>query len=273
MTQKNLDLYIIAAGKGSRLGGSIPKALVPLINDEPNITTILKTIGRKFDHVFIVVNVDIESVWREYLQTLIPELGKNVHLVPIKSGLGDGHATMCAFAATTPSPYHDKEDSQNALRISTASNVMVCWGDLYIPDGAIVDEMMGQFAANDFAVSGILPAIFEQNPYVALTTAKMMQCTGASFSKWGELESEGYHDQSIFLFKKESVWAALGTAYDVYWKNGKFTTPGNELSLLHTFNILYNQMEPCIVYETEYPTMSFNTVEELMHIKKELKHD
>ena len=93
MTQ---DLYIIAAGKGSRMGGSLPKALVPINGDTPCLTTTLQQIGNKFLNVFLVVNIDILDVWEKYLYNQVDysefplDYIKNVTLVPIKSGLGDG---------------------------------------------------------------------------------------------------------------------------------------------------------------------------------------
>src|SRR5271157_1176654 len=89
------DLYIIAAGNGSRMAVNVPKALVPIV-EEPCLTTTLQQIGHKFRKVFIVANALVEGQWAVYIKSIekeYPELTTNLHIVFINSGLGDGHAT------------------------------------------------------------------------------------------------------------------------------------------------------------------------------------
>ena len=58
------DLYIVAAGTGSRLAADVPKALVP-IADEPCLTSTLQQIGHKFRRVFVVTNILVLDQWRD----------------------------------------------------------------------------------------------------------------------------------------------------------------------------------------------------------------
>src|SRR5690242_3892914 len=93
------DLYIIAAGNGSRLKLGIPKALVP-ITDEPCLSSTLQQIGSKFRQVFIATNVRVSHQWQSYFMALeanYPELAELIINLPIESGLGDGHATLQAL--------------------------------------------------------------------------------------------------------------------------------------------------------------------------------
>jgi CTP:molybdopterin cytidylyltransferase MocA len=90
------DLYIVAAGDGSRMRANVPKALVPIAADEPCLTTALQQIGHKFRKVFIVTNVFVRDQWLAYFRDLgaiYPELAELAVNVPIASGLGDdeGH--------------------------------------------------------------------------------------------------------------------------------------------------------------------------------------
>lgn len=253
-----VDLYIIAAGLGSRMNINVPKALVAISDGVPNLTTTLQQVGHKFNHVFIVFNALVQNQWDQYYleeSKKYPGLFDNVHWIPIESGLGDGHAVMKAFEKTCTYRNLSKE-------------VIVCWGDVFIPDASIIDEML-QVRLKGSAC-GIIPAVSEKNPYVTLLVDDDMKCRSADFSKHGEIHPHGLHDQSIFGFKKVNVWSALNTLHAALWKNGRYMTPSGELSFLHTFHYMYNVEEPFQVYQTVYPTMSFNTVEEVAAIQKEI---
>jgi len=64
---------------------------------------------------------------------------------------------------------------------------------------------------------------------------------------------------------------ALETLHKCFWKNGRYITQGGELSLLYAFHFLYNEgINPVYVYETDYPTLSFNTAAEVSQIQKEI---
>src|SRR3569833_1915839 len=119
------DLYIIAAGRGSRLGGTIPKALVRML-DEPCLTLNLRRIGLKFRRIFVVTNLLAEDHWVLYFESLLesdPNLAKlTVHL-PIVSGLGDGHATL---EGLTSAERRFGEDLSNEVDIAWVDVVFSC---------------------------------------------------------------------------------------------------------------------------------------------------
>lgn len=262
MTQ---DLYIIAAGKGSRMGGSLPKALVPINGDTPCLTTTLQQIGNKFLNVFLVVNIDIVDTWEKYLYNQVDysefplDYIKNVTLVPIKSGLGDGHAVMHALCESIQELGKKKQTSK------FSNDIVICWGDVFFPHAELIDELLARPLKN-----GLFPVVREDNPYVTLLTDSDLQCVSADFSKYGENHPTGFHDQSVFRFNRNLLNSTLNTLHDAFWKNGRYMTPGGELSLLHTFHYLFNNDSPASVYETDYPTLSFNTPEEVADIQKEI---
>ena len=256
------DLYIIAAGKGSRMGGSLPKALIPITDNEPCLTTTLKQIGHKFLNVFIVVNVDIIDVWKKYMEEISfssHPFTLNVTLVPIKSGLGDGHAVMSAL------DHGIHELGKKKLSPKFSNDIVICWGDVFFPNAELIDELVSRPLEY-----GVFPVVREDNPYVTLLTNEVMQCVSADFSKYGEKHPTGFHDQSVFRFNRHTLLHALYTLHNAFWKNGRYMTPGGELSLLHTFHYLFNEDTPADVYETDYPTLSFNTPEEVAEIQKEI---
>lgn len=244
------DLYIIAAGRGSRMGGNVPKALVPITN-EPNLTTTLKQIGGKFQNVCVVTNIEIQDQWDAYFENLDEELSKNVVNIPIHSGRGDGHAVLRALSETSDYLNHE---------------VVVVWGDVFFPHGEIIDELLSQ-PQNGV---GIIPAVMKDNPYVTLLADEKSRIISADFSKYGECHPTGFHDQSVFRFHRHALRNALRKLDGALWKNGKYITAGGELSLLYAFHYLYNRGSPATVYETKYPTLSFNTVEEVQQIQLEI---
>jgi molybdopterin-guanine dinucleotide biosynthesis protein A len=251
---KTTDLFIIAAGKGSRMGGNVPKALVP-ITDDPCLTTTLQQVGHKFNRVFIVSNRLIQEPWDDYFASVdnkYPNLCYNIQNIQIDSGLGDGHAVMAAL---------NHPDAVNAL-----NDIVVCWGDVFFPQAEIIDQLLSYANAS----SGLIPAINENNPYVSLLVDEQLYCKSADFSKYGETHPSGFHDQSVFRLNRQVIMNALNTLHSAYWKNGRYITPGGELSLLHTFHYLYNTGNPLKVFESDYQTLSFNTLDEVLQIQQEL---
>jgi bifunctional N-acetylglucosamine-1-phosphate-uridyltransferase/glucosamine-1-phosphate-acetyltransferase GlmU-like protein len=247
------DLYVVCAGKGSRMAMNTPKALVE-ITDEPCLTTTLKQIGHKFAKVFIITNEMIQDQWSAYfvqLNAKYPELSANVSNIAICSGLGDGHAVMWGLA-----PFSNR-----------SNDIVIAWGDVFFQHAEIIDELLSQ---NMDLVSGLLPCTRENDPYVSLLTDDNMNCMSADFSKYGEKHQTGFHDQSVFRFKKDILQESLTALHSAFWKNGRYISPGGELSLLHTFHHLYNNDKPAKVYETDYPTLSFNTLAEVAAIQKQI---
>lgn len=250
------DLYIIAAGNGSRINLDIPKALAPIAG-EPCLTTTLQRIGFQFSRVFIVTNILAAHHWRSYFQSLHAthrDIAERVTNLPIRSGLGDGHAALQGLLGAEE-------------RGEVSEEVIVTWGDAFFPQGEIVDELLSA----DKLGSGLLPVVLEPDPYVCLLVNEQMQCLSADFSKHGEANARGFHDQSIFRFVRSSLRASLCSLHDCLWKNGRYITPSGELTFLYAIHQLYNAGDPAYVYETQYPTLSFNTAAEISAIKERLR--
>jgi hypothetical protein len=251
------DLYIVAAGNGSRLRVGVPKALVPIL-DEPCLTTTLQLVAHRFRRVFVITNVLMRDAWSAYLRELgsaYPELSRRIVNVPIPSGLGDGHATL-----------HGLLGAERAERAPVSQEVVIMWGDVFLPSGELFDELLSRPCPG----AGLVPAIAEQNPYVCLRVNEHMQCVAADFSKYGELHATGLHDQSVFRFERPQLLDCLLELHRCLWKGDRYITPGGELSLLYSFHKLYNTGSAVNVYETAHATLSFNTAEEIQRIQREL---
>jgi molybdopterin-guanine dinucleotide biosynthesis protein A len=253
----NVDLYVVAAGNGSRLGSHVPKALLR-IGDVPCLTMMLRQAADRFSHIFVVTNLNLQDQWSAYflqLASFEPELALKVINLPIKSGLGDGHAALQGILMTEHGSYP-----------SPAPELVVVWGDVILSNHEIVDELLHQPCEG----SGLIPTVFEANPYVSLLADERRRCISADFAKHGETRSDGLHDQSLFRFNRRLLKQSLQSLHRALWKGGRYLTPGGELSLLYSLHHLYNCGEPSYVYETAYPTLTFNTPEEVEAIRRTL---
>src|SRR5262249_3676736 len=154
-----------AAGNGSRLSLSIPKALVP-VGGEPCLTSTLRRLAHKFSRIFVITNTRHRSDWETYFHSLgatEPCLARQVTQLPIESGLGDGHATLHGLLAAER---HAGEE--------LATDVVITWGDVYFETCAIVDELL----ALPLMGPGVVPVVFEKAPYVCLVIDNRMDCQG-----------------------------------------------------------------------------------------------
>jgi len=250
------DLYVIAAGNGSRMNSSLPKPLIQIV-DEPCLTTTLRRISGFFRRTFIVTNVLSHELWRDYfdgLYTTQHDMVDRVREVPIRSGLGDGHATM-----------HGILEAKKLFGGSLLNDIVIVWGDVFFTEGELIKEIL----SCDLVGAGLIPAVLEDDPYVCLRADDLMRCMSADFSKYGERHAFGLHDQSVFRFNLPRLMRALQNLHKCLWKNDRYLSPGGELSLLHSFHELYNSGDAAYVYETKYTTASFNTRQELMELRKD----
>lgn len=253
----DIDLYVVAAGYGSRFRENTPKALVSIIN-EPCLTRTLRYAAARFRNVFVITNVLAGDVWHGYFDALRcsdPDLYRPLVHLPIRSGLGDGHATLHGLLA-----------AERAERICLARELVIMWGDVFLPSMELFDEI----SSCSYSGVGLLPAVTERNPYVRILVDDQMRCISADFSKHGEQHATGLHDQSVFRFARRPLRDSLSELHRCLWKNDRYITPGGELSLLYSIHQLYNAGTPVLAYETKHATRSFNTVEEVSRIREEM---
>jgi hypothetical protein len=147
-----------------------------------------------------------------------------------------------------------------------SQDVVIAWGDAFFPDPAIFDELL----SISMKGSGLIPAVYETDPYVSLLVDKKMRCIAADLLKHGETHPRGLHDQSVFRFRGHCLMRSLRALHCALWKMDRYITPGGELSLLYIFHHLYNSHDPAYVYNTAHQTLSFNTAEEVAEIQRKL---
>jgi len=263
------DLWIIAAGKGTRMGDiNIPKALVE-INGKSNLENTLNLVAHKFRKVFVIVSHEAEDYVSEAVyDTHVGFHANNIKIIGIESGGGDGKAVLEAFEKVSKS-------------FDVTPQAVILWGDAHLRSAEIVDEMLERLKS-PAASSIIIPAVLEYRPYVAINTSliadrvDMSVAMSADFIKFGEVRDEGWHDQSIFGVTWNSVASALQEMRYSALKidqdgHVKFTTQSGELTFLNIVHYLYNIGDPSYVYETKHPLMGYNTQAEVEKIKKSLE--
>jgi len=128
------QIIILAAGKGTRMGGDIPKALTQLGHQSmlEHVIDTVESLGMKYKPICVV----------GYKEDMLREtLGDRVHYVLQEEQKGTGHAVSCAVPLLDPSieqilvlyadqPFvseetihnliHQKQNSDSSLAIATA---------------------------------------------------------------------------------------------------------------------------------------------------------
>jgi len=258
-----IDLWIIAAGRGTRMGDiTIPKTLIE-INGKSNLQNTLDLVKDKFRKVFVVVAEDMEEAVLLTLRSWYPLCSDlNVEIIPIESGGGDGKAVLEAY--------------RKVIRVLTVTErAVILWGDAHLRSGSIVDELLSMMSKNK-DMTLLIPVVMEKTPYVTINTNSDMFALSADFTKYGEVHIDGWHDQSIFGVNLVSIigaleWQELTSKKQDKYGIIKFTTQSGELTFLNLVHFLWNIEEPARVYETKFPSMGYNTPEELEKIKLAIK--
>ena len=239
------SLVIIAAGNGKRMEDiTIPKALYE-INGKPNLYNTIHKSMKLFDKIFLIIK---STSYKQFDEFCKKYEFNNCVLIPIESGLGDGHAVMTALMQPQ----------------ITDDECIILWGDAYLYNNEIIKELL------DVKLSKRTPVVFpvnsEETPYVTIIVDQMMNVLGADFSKLEECHKLGLHDQSIFKVNKKILLKTLMNMHACFWKNGRYISESKELNLLHSFHVLNNIHTPARAYISDYSVGCFNTCEEASNI-------
>ena len=236
-------LLIIAAGNATRMGNT-PKAIA-LIDGKPNLLNTVEKARDYFDKIFVYSNDKYVSLYQKILKK-----EDKAEVIVIESGKGCGHAVMMSL---------------RTLHNSFKNDVTMCWGDVFIKDNKIFEEVQKQDLVN---YPLIIPSVIEDNPYVWFTmNENKAEC--ARFSKNGEIIDKGYHDQSVFRYSPMLVLGALETMNTVLNRCGEYSN--GEMRFLDVVHYFHNIRYSPLIYETKYPTMGYNTETELKEINSHLK--
>lgn len=239
-----MDLIILAAGKGSRMQSSIPKALHKTINNMTNIENTILKCNVLFDNIFIVINDKDINIFKE-------SLNKEHHpkLLSISSGLGSGHAIYELI-----SNYNSK----------ISKEFVIVWGDAVIYNDNIINELV------QYNNSMCFPVIMNNNPYVSINVDDNFYAKYVDFSKYGEMNKVGFQDKCIFKVNKQILFKALQSFHFSCFKSGRYITESGEFEFLYIIHLLYQLKKKIKCYITDYENdiLSYNTKDELEKLLK-----
>lgn len=241
---ENRVLMIIAAGNGSRMG-YLPKA-ISLVKGTPNLYNTVDKAYEQFDKIFIFTLEKYKGLFEEVVESF----SDKCKVIDIISGYGCGDAVRTSMLSV-----------KNEL----GTSFVMMWGDVYVSDGKIFEEIL----LNPSPSPLLIPTILENDPYVWFPKYEDRRVRAAMFKKRDETIEEGYHDQSIFRLKKDEMFEVLNMMYVVNRKMNNYLH--NELVFLDSVHVLFNIGKPAEIYVTNYETMGYNTHGELKNINKKLK--
>lgn len=114
---KNLEIIILAAGKGSRMGGDKPKVLTE-IKGKPILSYILKAVQKIHEHKpLIILGYKADEVKEK--------IGADQKYIVQKEQLGTGHAVLQAIPHISPNTEH----------------VMILYGDHPLIDEEVITQI------------------------------------------------------------------------------------------------------------------------------------
>ena len=229
--------FIIAAGKQTRFGLDLPKALVD-IDGVCLLDRNIKLLRTICDTVYVVCSSENIKYFDE----------TKYRLIEIESGYGSGDALYKAM---------------NRFFFSKGDQVVVCWGDVILNKN-IVSKL------DENTTSAIIPCTFEERPYVRFEFDKSK--VSVYFSKYGDEIKPVYHDMSIFKFDAKNLKRALFSFVECRANpDNTYNGNNNEFELLEIFNNGYPG--ELLVVDSANATKSFNTVEELNRYKMEVANE
>jgi len=245
----NNVLVILASGKSSRFGG-YPKAFCQ-INGKYIVQKTVDLARTYFTDIYLVINNEISNEYRNVI--------KGCKIFSINTGQGDAHSFLRAARLIRANCSDDR--------------ITLCWGDtLYLNDN-IFKKASESFIEQEFVGASLCAIDYEPYAWYEIDDKAIRK---ACFRDRDGIIEKGIHDQSVFVFKHNTICNQLETYMSFLqiddnedYINGFIS---KEMKLLDSFSFFYeNKMLPMKYSLVESgQCYSFNTYEELENIKKVL---
>jgi bifunctional UDP-N-acetylglucosamine pyrophosphorylase / glucosamine-1-phosphate N-acetyltransferase len=240
-------LVIPAAGKGSRLGYSLPKILFPLKGQTP-LEILLKLFEPYVDRTLLIVSPDGKGPIAAELKKLQREATLIEQPLPI--GMVD--------AILRASPF-----------LSDNDNVIVVWGDQVLLSNRTIQNAMQVYLSQPtewpFAV---LPTTQSKSPYVHFERNQTGQIAYCRLRREkDEMPSIGESDCGLFLLKGLLLRELLGHFSKSASQKGKIT---GEISFPPFFPYLIRNGIPVVssTVENSLEALGLNDKDDLQRIEK-----
>jgi len=143
MTKNNeIGAVILAAGKGTRMGGDLPKVMYPLNGTPLLYYSIYPVRSAGVAQVTLVVGYKKEII-QEYFRCMVDYAVQ-------EQQLGTGHALMCAMDKVNPG----------------LESVLVCYGDMPLYQTSTIKQLIDEYRSNKPTIA-MLSVNFENPTYWA----------------------------------------------------------------------------------------------------------
>ena len=273
---------ILSAGKQSRFKNSLPKCLQIIDNSNTSVLDLNISMINAYTNINKIFIAYHDSMYNEFKK--YEELS-NVVLIPIHSQLGCGDAT-----------YHTIKKINSIYNVTPKTSAILMWGDSIQSESCIFKHLNN--IQTSFTIPLYVPVVYETQPYVIIEVESgSNKISGCKFSKFNEQISSGFHDLSIFLLNLKYIFRLLTlmkiVSFDSKTKkydkiNSLFPYRNGELLFLDILNAINIAPEKCYnlnedileclnrkAYILDYSSYnvksrSFNTIEELEEIRKEI---
>lgn len=244
-TTRKFASIILAAGKGTRMGGDLPKVL-HLINGRPMIHLVIEAAKRSVgDDVVVVVGYKSEMVEKEV---------KSQHQVIFAiqaEQLGTGHAVKCAL------PYIDK----------SITDVVILFGDVPLISQKTISSLIHQHTEGGCDITMLTATLEDPNGYGRIVT-----CDQGKFLK---IVEEKDADQLLKKIKEVNTGICCVSVEflgDVIRKIGQSNTQ-NEFYFTDIIEIGNAEGRKIGRYTAADPveTLGVNTLEQLSSLEQHVK--
>lgn len=229
---------IISAGNETRFASDTPKALSK-INGVPLLTMNCNRLRKVCDSVLVVVSTKNKSFFEGY------------STIEIESGFGCGDAVWKAL---------------KSLHFNEGDRCIVQWGDC-LPSEEVYAKMLS--CKDDYDV--LIPAQYEDSPYVEIEVDGENRAKGVLFSKYGETKGgKALHDLSVFCLNPASALCFMDSFHASRWDSGRgrySSKHGDEFQFLDLVNDTGINAKVMVVDGVR--NIAFNTVQEFEEIREE----
>lgn len=231
---------IISAGNQTRFGMKTPKSLMK-VGDKCLLDINMEAMRKHCDKVYVVCSVTNQLYFNGYDKIVVP------------SGLGSGDAIYRAL---------------NVLEIKDDDTCFIQWGDSLQLNMNIYSELM-----NNYTGTVLIPCIFEKRPYVKLEQMGDGRVK-VNFTKYGDYTDNGYHDLSLFYGNAKNLLYHMGIFKLKFFsdQDSIYKHRHNEFEFLDLFNDTEIKATILKLNSEAYKSWSFNTLEDLDKMLKELKY-
>ena len=229
---------IISAGNETRFASDTPKAL-SRINGVPLLTMNCNRLLKVCDSVLVIVSRKNKGFFGDY------------STIEIDSGFGCGDAVWKAL---------------KSLHFNEGDRCIVQWGDCF-PSEEVYAKMIS--CKDDYDV--LIPAQYEESPYVEIEADGKGRAKKVLFSKYGETKGgKALHDLSVFCINPASALGFMDSFHASKWDSERCcysSKHGNEFQFLDLVNDTGINAKVMVVDGVR--NIAFNTVQELDEIRKE----